>query len=67
MSSILFFTTIAACLITAIFLMIGLGQLFKKTQNPQKSQKMMQMRIFFQTIALALMAIMLWIKNRGGF
>ncbi|MEB3701895.1 Putative twin transmembrane helix small domain protein [Candidatus Bealeia paramacronuclearis] len=49
---------------TLLVLALGIANLFLKgTDNPERSNKLMRMRIGFQALALALFAILLLLKR----
>ena len=61
------FTTVLALIVMGLVVLVLIRGLFGmlKGQDPNKSNKLMQMRVLLQAIAIALIMLTLWITGGG--
>lgn len=65
MSGIFFYLAAAACLITLVILMVGIGGFGTGKASPRFSNRMMRYRIVAQAVAIVLLLMMVWFAKQG--
>lgn len=67
LSSPLFYAIAIACLLTAGILAFGIGGFGRSgIDQAKRSNRLMQWRIGAQFVAVALIAIFVWLRGQGG-
>ena len=63
----LFLLIIAICLLVAVILALGIAQFVRGgIEGAKKSNKFMQARIAAQLVAVVLVVLFVWLRNKGG-